>query len=749
MDRDRFLRLKVVFRKALNTPPRDRPALLERACGADAALLREVEDLLAHAASAPAGFLDGGPASVAPELVALEIPGFRIVEQIAAGGTGVVYRAEQASPRRDVALKVLRLDSLAPGQVARFRREAEILGSLQHPGIAQVHGAGVLESGSVALPWIAMELVRGVPIDRHVRERALDLRAILALFLDVCEAVEHAHRRGIVHRDLKPAHVLVDAGGRARVVDFGVARGGQAEPGLAPTRTGALLGTLATMAPEQARGDREIDARADVYALGVVLFELLTGRLPIPVDGLELFVALREVCEAAPERLCRARPDLPRDLDAVLAMALEKEPRRRYADAGELAADVARVLALQPVRARRAGALARLAKGVRRNRALALGLGSVGLALAAGLTVALLALAKERSQRERTSETLDFLARRTTARVPKLGLGEDQRAELLEVAERIERQLEVDPGRRALRDALARTLFDLGSLDQVRKDLPAMRARMERARALREELLEADPDDVASSAHLSQVCAKLGEAARDGGDPEGRDAWFARAHSIVETLVRDHPDDLELREDLGWSWARLAQVATDRGDRAEAERLARLRLADAELIARAEPDNWKYVFNLSHAHHVLIFIDPEHAREHALESVALARRLRAIEPDRRDFVAWLSEACRRASRLLAQMGERDAALTCAREALTVAEELVRADPGRPDHLAILVGTAQDLARLGASGEGPEDGEQAAETLRRVAGMLRPSGHAEQADVLASAADEIAGPTRGH
>jgi len=743
VDRERFLRLKEIFRCALAAPRGDRPVLLARTCGADAALRLEVEDLLSHAGSAAPGILDGGPTSLAPERVSLEIPGFRILELIAAGGTGVVYRAEQAVPRRDVALKVLRLDSLAAGQVARFRREAEILGSLQHPGIAQVHGAGVLEGGSVALPWIAMELVQGVPIDRYVGERALEPRAVLGLFLEVCEAVEHAHLRGVVHRDLKPAHVLVDAAGRARVVDFGIARGGPVDESAPPTRTGALLGTLAYMAPEQARGEREVDARADVYALGVVLFELLTRRLPIAVEGRELFAVLREVCEAEPERLSRARPDLPRDLDAVLAMALEKDPARRYADAGELGADLARVIALRPVRARHRGALDRLAKGVRRNPALALALVSVCLALALGLTIALLALALERRQRARTSETLDFLAELATGRARKLGLVERERADLERAAELIQRHVELDPGSRPVRNALARTLYDLGSLDQARNDLPAMRARMERARELLEDLVWEDPRDVVSETQLSRVYAKLGEAARDGGDLAGRDQWFARAHAILERLVREHPDDREQLEDLGWSLARLADAAARGGDLAQAERLARRRLEEAELIANAEPDNWKYVYNLSDAHHMLARIDVEHARAHALSALALARRLRAIEPDRRDFVSWTVETCRRAAEVLEQAGEGDPARACAREALMAAEELARADPQRPAHLGILAAAARELARLGACAGAPEDGERALAALRRVAEVLRAAGHAEPAATLSEAASGLA------
>ncbi len=752
MEPARFLRVKEVFRRALVVGRSERAEVLEAECGLDAALRAEVEELLAHSDAAATGFL-GGPAvesaGETPRAV-LEIPGYRILEPIATGGAGVVYRAEQTNPRREVAIKVLRLDSLAPGHVARMRREAQILGSLHHAGIAQVFGAGVLQDGSVALPWIAMELVHGLPLDDFVRERALELRDILELLVSVCAAVDHAHQRGVVHRDLKPSNVLVEPSGQPRVLDFGVARVAESDPDVdAPqTRTGALVGTLGYMAPEQARGDRgAIDARADVYALGVMLFELLAGRPPLDVDGLDVLGAARVVCEDEPERLSRARPGLPRDLDAVLAKALEKAPARRYADAGALAEDLQNLLAGRPIRARPPTVVDQIVKAVRRNRALALAGTCVVLALAAGLVVALAALRAESTQRALTSDTLDYFATRLTALAPKLGFGEAQRADLEELAARIERQLATEPASRPLRAALAQTLYELASLDQSRGDYSALRARAERARVLRESLLAQDPGDLASWTHLSQLCAKLGEAARDTGNLDGRDVWFARALEIDERLAREHPDDLDLVEDLGWSLARVSQATDERGDRAQAERLALRRLDDAERIALLQPHNWKLVYNLSHAHYFLAGMREaagrgELAVQHAHACVRLARDLRRIEPARRDFLQWQADVCRNLAGLVSREGDAATARAWLAEALTTAEDLVWGDPHRPAHLSTLHLAAADHAAPDVDGAAEDRALRSAAALRRAAPVVRRAGLVDEARALETAAEGL-------
>ncbi len=390
-------------------PQAERGAALERVAASEPDVAATLRALLGVSEDELDGFLEEPPdvrgfaedvARVAgyPERVG----DFRLVRCVGAGGMGVVFEAQQDRPRRRVAVKLLRVGRASHELERRFQREAEILALLHHPSIAHVYDAGVAFEDGLALPWIAMEFVEGEPLLEHVRSRGLDLRQRVGLLLRVAEAVEHAHAQNVVHRDLKPANVLVEqsssAAGtaeasRPKILDFGVARVG-AEAGLDPTaatRTGDVLGTLAYMAPEQVVGGAAIDARADVYSLGAILYEALTGRRPIEVTGLPLVEAGRRIREQEPIGARLLAPSVPADLATILSKALAKEPERRYASAGALAADLGRFLAGEAVLARPPSVLYRASRIARRHRAASIG-GSVALlGVVAAVVVSLVA----------------------------------------------------------------------------------------------------------------------------------------------------------------------------------------------------------------------------------------------------------------------------------------------------------------------------------------------------------------------
>jgi serine/threonine protein kinase len=357
---------------------------------------------------APAGRLaEADPRGLPPE-----IGRYRVIRKLGEGGMGVVYEAEQQSPRRRVAVKVIKggefVDDL---RIRMFQREADTLARLKHPEIAAIYEAGRTGDGQ---HFFAMELVSGATLDAHLRARgpavtALEIRYRLALFRKIAEAVHYAHQRGVIHRDLKPSNIVVSAepgpgaGGAdpasaasgaelpgIKILDFGLARITDVDVAATQiTEVGVIRGTLPYMSPEQALGNTDaIDIRTDVYALGVILYQMLTGARPYDVSGASLLEAVRVICEQPPATLAQRWPDARRvdhDLETIVRTALAKDPGQRYASAAELAEDVGRYLTLQPILAREPSTLYQLRKLVERN--------TLAAALAGAAAVVLVAVA--------------------------------------------------------------------------------------------------------------------------------------------------------------------------------------------------------------------------------------------------------------------------------------------------------------------------------------------------------------------
>jgi tetratricopeptide (TPR) repeat protein/predicted Ser/Thr protein kinase len=309
-----------------------------------------------------------------------EVGGYKIIREIGRGGMGVVYEAEQQEPRRRVALKVLRGLEANEYHLKLFRREIQALARLRHPGIATIHEAGRTPDGQ---HFFTMELVAGEPLSAYVRAHEVGLRERLELFLKIAEAVRYAHEHGVIHRDLKPSNIMVDAEGHVRILDFGLARITDVEATVATVTAegGKLIGTLAYMSPEQAHGGTEgIDARTDVYALGVVLYELLTGQLPYDLRGrgsigVSPAEAIRVIREQPPRKPSstlgwdgRPARHLRGDLETIVLKTLEKEAARRYPSVAEFTADVQRFLRAEPIRARPASGLYFLRKKLSKHR---------------------------------------------------------------------------------------------------------------------------------------------------------------------------------------------------------------------------------------------------------------------------------------------------------------------------------------------------------------------------------------------
>lgn len=375
---------------------------------------RAVESLLSDRSSG-FGLTFTEPVAIDPGTV---IGGATVIRLLGEGGMGRVYEARQAAPDRLVAVKVLRDAFISPEQLRRFAYEAEVLGRLRHPNIAQVFTAGVHEVGPLTVPFFMMELVPDArPITLHAADRGLGIRERVDLFRRVCDAVAHGHRKGVIHRDLKPANILVDAAGEPKVIDFGVARSLEPDQGHAPPRTlaGQRVGTLLYMSPEQLDGRvDEIDARTDVYALGLVLHELVAERLPTEARGASWLAAARTIDDVGPqaaravERAARAHGCgrcAARSLGAIVATCLAANPAARYETAGEVAAELGRFVRDEPVLARPPTWGESIGRFTRRHRAATLATAVATLSLvSAFIGISMFSLAAARRAAEARAE---------------------------------------------------------------------------------------------------------------------------------------------------------------------------------------------------------------------------------------------------------------------------------------------------------------------------------------------------------
>jgi serine/threonine protein kinase/Tfp pilus assembly protein PilF len=440
---------------------------------------------------------DSNGAPVAPAALASEAADagprlafarYRIVRLIGEGGMGSVYEAEQDRPSRTVALKIIKPGISSPRLLRRFEQESEALGRLQHPGIAHIYEAGTADTGFGPQPYFAMEFIRGRTLTDYAEAARLPLRARLEIVARIAEAAHHAHQRGLIHRDLKPANILVDESGQPKILDFGVARTTDSEVTL-QTDAGQLLGTLAYMSPEQVLGDPlEIDARSDVYALGVVLYELLAGRLPYTIGRLP--ETIRAIREEEPLRLGAVNRSCRGDLETIVATALAKDKARRYGSAGELAADIRRYLHDEPIVARAPGLGYRLQKFTRRNKSL-----MTAAAVAAGVAAYFLADIPTDSCRDSTTDAAfsEYVHGRQL-------WSTDTRENLEKAKERFTKAIEIDPDFACAYSGLADTYLYLGAFMPVRDAIALARENVEKA-------LARDPDLPEAHASLGAILA--------------------------------------------------------------------------------------------------------------------------------------------------------------------------------------------------------------------------------------------------
>jgi len=711
----RFDEVERLFHDVRGLDADARVARLDEACANDAELRREVEELLLHSEGAaldePAlgrGFLKTGSAE-RPE----RIGPYTILDTIGRGGMGIVYRAEQEHPKRQVALKVIRTLLVDDRLVRRFEREAELLGRLRHPGIARVYEAGLVDE----TPFIAMELIDGQPLTEFVATAKPDVPARLRLFASICDAVEHAHKNGVIHRDLKPSNILVEVGGagpQPRIVDFGVARATDADlsGGTLWTSAGELVGTIEYMSPEQAAGDPlQLDTQSDVYSLGVILYELLSGALPYDVRDRTIHEAARIVREQEARPIGQLDAMFRGDLSTIVGKALEKEKSQRYLSASALGEDVRRFLDDEPIAAHPPSTTYQLRKFARRHRALVTLTGAVLIALVIGLFTTLTQWLQTREQQQ---------------------LAERRYDDVRELAHFL--------------------IFDIDeAMRNVSGTLPARKLLVEAGVEYLDKLAAEVGDDPALLNSLIGAYSAIGDiqgapTLPNVGDIEGAKRSYEQALILIDRLMPLHDQPGELQRSRSLTLMRLGDVLLWRGEVEDALSAYR----DAEQLVFSWPDatTLEQVQVIERIGDALLeqgeldqalqhYLNAERqtklaaeqsplewgtGRAHAAQLLSLGavyeqlgRADEALDQYRR-FLEFAEPAARRESGnavaqrdlivgagrlgdLLAALGRHEEALQHHAAAVSAGEALVAADPGNAQALMTLSGSCNKLGEL--------------------------------------------------
>jgi tetratricopeptide (TPR) repeat protein len=639
---------------------------------------------------------------------------YEILEEIARGGMGVVYKAHQRHANRIVALKMLRGAHATAADLRRFRAEVEAVAALDHPNIVPIYDVGEQEGQ----PYFSMKLLEGGSLaatggsgQGPVGSKDRQLRAA-RLVATVARAVHHAHQRGILHRDLKPSNVLVDAQGQPHVTDFGLAKRLGQETAL--TETGAVLGTPSYMAPEQASQCRQaVTTAVDIYSLGAILYELLTDRPPFRGQSpLETMLQVQEGQLVRPRALC---PRLSRDLETICLKCLEKEPGRRYPSAADLAEDLDRFVAGEPIRARPPGPAGRLWRWCRRRPVVA----GLALALLVSLAGGLAAALWQGHEAEVNLVEATFQSKRAEENYRQAQQNFQHAEERFLLAHRavndfcgrVEAELAATPGlqavrRRLLRDALAyynEFLRQRGNDPGLQAELADTFHRIawitaevgskaealaahQQTLAIYQSLTKADPNNRGFQSKLASAYHNVALLQADTGHPREAESAYEQAAVLMKALVQQQPGDAELRYFLANSYNNLANLYRRSGQRPRALQLHReARMLRAQLV-REQPKNPRFRNALAHSLHNLAVAhegagDFARALELAREALALRERLTRDYPRDARWQGDLALSYHTVGVMNERVGARPAALEAYDKARSVRETLARANPG--------------------------------------------------------------------
>jgi serine/threonine protein kinase len=788
-----FAKLQEIFLAAVERHrPEDWDAYVNQACAGDDDLRRQVNLLLQ--AHREAGSVPGAAASEPDETgayqTAAETPGvligpYKLIEPIGEGGMGTVWMAQQTEPvKRLVAVKLIKAGMDSKAVIARFEAERQALALMDHANIARVLDAGTTkgEPGGVSpgRPYFVMDLVKGVPITRYCDEHHLTPKQRLELFIPVCQAVQHAHQKGIIHRDLKPSNVLValyDGKPVPKVIDFGVAKaaGQSLTDKTLVTGFGNIVGTLEYMSPEQAEINQlDIDTRSDIYSLGVLLYELLTGSPPFTKKDLEkagMLEMLRVIREQEPSKpstklstadglptLAANRGTEPAkltrlvrgELDWIVMKALEKDRNRRYETANGFAMDVQRYLADEPVLACPPSASYRLRKFARKHRTALATVAAFMLVLIAATAVSiglavwaererLRAVKAENRAGERESQAIDAVKRFRDAVANEPELMNSPQLEVLRKkllkeplaffrALRESLQADGDTGPEALA-RLAQASFDLGSLTDLIGDREDALTAHREALAIRQQLADANPAVTQLQSDLAHSHNHVGVLLRATGKPAEALKAYESALAIQQKLADTNPTVTQFQSDVAANHHNLGNLLSATGKPAEALKAYESALAIDEKLAKANPTVTQFQSDLAASHNALGLLLADlgkrtEAEEESRKALVIREKLAAAFPTVPHYRHSLANSHNSLGTLLEELGKRAAAEEQHRKALAIQEKLAADFPTVTDYRDYLATSHHNLgillAGLGKSAEAKERNRRALAIFEKLA-----------------------------
>jgi serine/threonine protein kinase len=660
------------------------------------------------------------------------IPGYQILREIHHGGQGIVYQAVQQSTKRRVAIKVL-LEGPYASQASRrrFDREIELVASLKHPSIVAIFDSGLTSDHR---QYYVMDYVSGYRLQEHVSAKRPPLKESLDLFARIAEAVSFAHQKGVIHRDIKPWNIVVDAEGNPKILDFGLAKAVAGSVDHAVSMTGQVLGTLPYMSPEQTRGKtEEVDVRTDVYALGVVLYEMLTGTYPYPVVG-EMVDVLHHITRTDPkppnrawtadigvlaDRSGRGGCPIDQEVETIVLKALAKDRERRYQSAGELARDVRHYLAGEPIDAKRDSGWYVLRKTMRKHR-LAIGVATAFVILVTGSTIALLFMygnvnrlwEHARAEAQIAQEQRDkAIAAEALARERFDDLRGLAHAFIFDIHDKIENLPGATPARQLL---VTTALTYLDGLQRSAGKEPALLRELGVAY-----LTMGDIQGGAGGAHLGDIDGALASYKRaqslydDAARASGADSLVDRRNAVIamnriadaysvkgniqlatetyrealkrsEELLKDRPDDIQARRDVSFAYGRLGEALSQQAHPELAFPYLEKALEQARAIVATDEGRRKYPFDVPVGLSKLAYLHSRLGRdEEALgyfkEILSVCEAQAAADPDNIRTTRGIAVAYDGIARTLKNLGRMDEALDYMRKSLALSEELAKAD----------------------------------------------------------------------